>query len=164
MCINCGGETESTEWGAWCHACGGVAHRKGELFFRLVAVVYGPGGRFPIVYDRSTSDYAYMFKDRWIGPSNQEVLDLFRDAMKWVPADQQPRYIAAAEAIIAAMKGTPDLDGYRRPHTRVAHGSLDAVIALSYHDVKGHGTDSDLRIAITPTTTKEEALIIGIAQ
>jgi len=126
MCPTCKGETRDSQFGSWCDPCGGVSYKPGVLFFRHVATVDGPGGRFPVVYDLSTSDYAYMFKD---------------------PAPSRPGR---------------DLDGFRRPTVRVAHGSLDAMVALSYKDVKGDESAPPL-LSVAPTSTKEERYILGVA-
>lgn len=123
-CKNCGGAAIMNEWGPWCDACGGVPLRPGELIFRHVATVYGPGGRFPIVFDATTSDYAFMHR-KLNPPSNKR-----------------------------------DIDGFRRPRVRVSHGPLDAIIAVSYPDVRGEGDDAQIRIAAAPSSTELEKRIV----
>lgn len=123
MCPTCNGETSELErWGPWCDTCGGVSFKPGQLFFRHVATVYGDGGRFPIVFDVSTGDYAYMHKE----PNP--------------PSDKK------------------DIDGFKRPTVRVSHGSLDAVIAVSYPDVRGDSGEAHL--AAAPSATPEEKAIV----
>jgi hypothetical protein len=93
------------------------------VFFRHVATVDGPGGRFPIMYDESTSDYAYMHKTP-NPPTNKT-----------------------------------DMDGFKRPRMRVSHGSLDAVIAVAYPDVRGEdGGQPELSAA--PSATESEKAIV----
>lgn len=112
-------------WGSWCDPCGGVYIRPGVQLIRHVATVEGAGGRFPIVFDLSTSDYAYVFKD---------------------PHTEAPV--------------KRDMDGFHRSHLRIAHGTLDAAIALSYPDAKGNGTEVFLSAA--PSSTHEERkLVLG---
>jgi hypothetical protein len=122
-CVTCNRETHDNAWGPWCDVCGGVSFKPGQVFFRHVATVYGPGGRFPIVWDTSTSDYAYMHKD----PNPPSL--------------------------------KRDIDGFRRPPVRVSHGSLDAMIALSYPDVAGDGESPTLVSA--PSATPHERSLIG---
>lgn len=123
MCPNCDGPVNFTLFGAWCDTCGGVATRKGLLFFRHVATVDGAGGRYPIVFDVSTGDYAHMH------PGTQPDTG-------------------------------PKVEGeFRRPHVRVSHGSLDAVIALAYPDAKGDGEEAP-ELSAAPTATPEERAII----
>jgi len=130
-CVTCHSDTHESRWGPWCDACHGVSIAPGQLFFRHVATVEGPGGRFPIVFDLSTRDYAYMFKDP-------------------VPAPPRER------------RGVDDMDGFRRPPMRIAHGTLDAMIALSYGDVKGDGDGTNLELSASPASTPEERILIGV--
>lgn len=124
MCPTCKGETQETAFGQWCDPCGGVSFKPGQLFFRHVATVEGPGGRFPIVWDISTSDYAYMHKDH--NPESAKV----------------------------------DMDGFRRPRARVSHGSLDAMIAISYSDVRGGVDGAELLLSAAPSATPEEKALV----
>jgi len=124
-CVSCKGDTVDNPWGPWCDACGGVSFKPGQLFFRHVATVDGPGGRFPIVYDVSTSDYAYILKD-----PNPDVDKI-------------------------------DGDGFHRPSAQVVHGSLDAVIAISYPDVRGGGPDQP-SLFPSPASTPEERQLMGV--
>lgn len=127
-CFMCGGQThDDNPWGPWCDACGGIAAGPGRLLFRHVATVEGPGGRFPIVWDVSTSDYAYMLK-------TPHPPDPKRDKQR-------------------------DMDGFKRPRVQVAHGTLDAVIAISYPDVKGEA-DEGVYLYPAPTSTEEERAIM----
>lgn len=57
-CLGCERQVPVTAVGVWCDACGGVAIRPGDLLLRHVATVDGVGGRFAIVFDKSTSDYS----------------------------------------------------------------------------------------------------------
>ncbi len=57
-CRGCGATVPDWYGVPWCDRCGGVAKRPGVLLLRHVATADGAGGRFPIVFDRSTSDYA----------------------------------------------------------------------------------------------------------
>lgn len=55
------------DMGLWCDRCGGVMLPGPEgprLFFRHVATADGAGGRFPIVWDISMSDYMVLTKER----------------------------------------------------------------------------------------------------
>lgn len=125
MCVTCKGETKETTFGPWCDVCGGVSFKPDQLFFRHVATVDGPGGRFPIVYDMSTSDYAYMHKEP-NPPSNKR-----------------------------------DIDGFHPPRARVSHGSLDAMIAISYPDVRAPiGQQSEVHLSASPKATPEEMVLI----
>jgi hypothetical protein len=102
-----------------------VSFRPGTLFFRHVATVEGPGGRFPIVYDLSTSDYAYMHKD--LNPESDKK----------------------------------DIDGFRRPRARVSHGALNAVIAVSFPDVRPReGEEGGVFLSAAPSATPEEKAIV----
>lgn len=121
-CSNCNRDTNDTKWGPWCDPCGGV-HVNGKLFFRHVATVDGPGGRFPIVFDISTSDYAYMM--RVVNP----------------PSEKR------------------DMDGFSRPLLAVAHGTLDAMIALSFPDAAGDGSRQP-ELSAAPSSTELERAII----
>jgi hypothetical protein len=87
-----------------------------------VATVDGKGGRFPIVYDLSTSDYAFMHKDP--NPNAGEV----------------------------------DFDGFHRPPVQVSHGSLNAVISVSYPDARGG--EGEVEISAAPSATPEEKAIV----
>lgn len=122
MCQNCRGEVVYNDWGPWCDRCGGVYFKPGVVFFRHVATVEGQGGRFPIVYDLSTSDYAFMHKEP------------------------------------AAVDGKTDLDGFHKPGVNVSHGSLDAVIGISWPDARGEGAEAELSAA--PSATDEEKALI----
>lgn len=62
--------------GNWCDSCGGVAGRKGLILLRHVATLDGKGGRFPIVYDISTSDYAATFPKAPDAPVMQMLSDM----------------------------------------------------------------------------------------
>ncbi len=57
-CPGCGTTVPPYFLGPWCDTCGGIMARPGVLLLRHVATVDGPGGRFPIVFDRSCDDYS----------------------------------------------------------------------------------------------------------
>lgn len=85
----------SSDWGPWCNTCGGVRFKPGPLFFRWAATVQGPGGTFPIVYDISTSDYAYMHKTA-NQPSDKKDIDGFRRPTRQVSHGTLDACIAVA--------------------------------------------------------------------
>jgi hypothetical protein len=51
-----------------------------------------------------------------------------------------------------------DIDGFRRPRARVSHGSLDAVIAVAFPDVRGPDTLPELSVA--PSATPDEKALV----
>lgn len=81
LCRGCGIEAKDTSLGAWCDSCGGVAIRPGkdgakpELLFRHVCTLDGKGGRFPVVYDQSTADYAM--------PYDREIKEYIKENDEW---------------------------------------------------------------------------------
>ena len=56
-------------------------------------------------------------------------------------------------------RDTKDVDGFKPPHVRMSHGTLDAMIAVSYPDVKG-GPDDDVTVAPAPSATDGEQAIV----
>jgi hypothetical protein len=83
------------------------------------------------VFDISTQDYAYMFKDPL--PPRARAGDI-----------------------------DGDVDGFRPSPVRIAHGTLDAMIALSYGDVRGDGDGTNLEVSASPVSTPEERRLIGV--
>jgi hypothetical protein len=124
MCPNCGGSVQETLFGPWCDPCGGVVFKPGPPFFRHVATVDGAGGRYPIVFDVSTGDYAHM-----------------------------------RPGVLRVAAGRSVEGEFKRPMVEVAHGSLDAVIALSYPDAKGEG-EGPPELSSAPSATPEERALI----
>ncbi len=127
ICQGCGREARDWFGDAWCDHCGGVMARPGFLLFRHVATVDGPGGRLPIVWDESTSDYK------------------FRYAHEAKPS----------EAYRRAMEDfNPDFHRRRPANFRTQHGSFDSVLALAGSIAKG--SSDGIELSFAPTSTEEE--------
>ena len=103
--------------------------RPGLLIFRHVANVDGAGGRLPIVWDESTSDYKFRY------PYTPKPSEKLRKS------------------------GIEGLDfRLRTPRFLSAHGSLDGVLALALPWAKGEGNEVELSAAPT-STQEERALL-----
>lgn len=129
ICRGCGRQSHDWYGDAWCDACGGVMARPGFLIFRHVATVDGKGGRWPIVYDESTSDYKFRY-----------------------PRVDKPSAKAKAAGI-----DTIDFGRSRRQFL-TAHGSLDGVLVLALPRAKGNGDEVELSAAPT-STDEERTLL-----
>ena len=139
-CLECGGPTMDERWGRWCTPCGGVFTKKGQLMFRHVATVRGSRGISPIVYDLSTSDYAYMLLGNGKAPTTVRC-----------PSCNH-------EFDVLARKAGKDLDGFKSPPVQVIHGSLDGVIALAFPDVRVEGEMPSLHPAPSATLWERRLL------
>lgn len=95
--------------------------RPGLLIFRHVATVEGAGGRLPIVWDESTSDYKFRY-----------------------PYTPKPSEKLRRIGIDADFK-------FSRPNFLSAHGSLDGVLALALPWAKGSGDEVELSASPTST-------------
>lgn len=76
-CEGCGRDAEVVLLGPWCDECGGVASRPHTLLYRHVATVDGKGGRYPICFDHSTSDYVAAH-ERLVPSPFKKDMDGFR--------------------------------------------------------------------------------------
>ena len=129
VCMGCGRLSNDWYGDAWCDQCGGVMARPGLLIFRHVANVDGAGGRLPIVWDESTSDYKFRY------PYTPKPSEKLRKS------------------------GIDGLDFMlRTPRFLSAHGSLDGVLALALPWAKGEGNEVELSAAPT-STQEERALL-----
>jgi len=134
ICQGCGLECRDWYGDAWCDHCGGVMARPDLLIFRHVATVDGKGGRLPIVYDESTSDYKFRYPHT---PKPSEALK------RKIDDGFNPDFVRRRSAGFLS-----------------AHGSLDAILALALPWAKGDG--SEVELSASPTSTVEERTLLGI--
>lgn len=99
------------------------------LIFRHVATVEGAGGRLPIVWDESTSDYKFRYP--------------------YTPNPSKKMKRAGIDGFDFA---------FRTPSFLSAHGSLDGVLALALPWAKGSGDEVELSASPT-STQEERALL-----
>lgn len=102
--------------------------RPGFLIFRHVATVEGNGGRLPIVWDESTSDYKFRY------PRIEK------------PSPKMQRNIDAIDFV------------RRRAQFLTAHGSLDGVLAIALPFAKGNGDEVELSASPTSTAQERSLL------
>lgn len=96
-CAGCEQTVPVNLHGPWCDFCGGVASRPGSLLLRHVATLDGEGGRYPICFDNSTSDYTSAYERTSPSPFKRDM-DGF-----------QPHHLACVlhgslDSVIAAMQ------------------------------------------------------------
>jgi hypothetical protein len=146
-CSGCGVEAKETWWGPWCDRCGGVMiGDPPKLFFRHVATVDGPGGRFSVVYDISTADYAVTYPR--LGSTTVQC----RHCGQETPVDPEGERRRAASAAEL---------GFHLPPVSTTHGSLDAVLAAIQPFARGKGDDIP-ELSRAPSATAEECALLGI--
>ena len=128
-CVGCNRE-EAHDWygDAFCDSCGGVMARPELLIFRHVATVDGLGGRLPIVWDESTSDYKFRYPHK-PNPSKK---------LRKHGIDQE--FIS------------------RIPRFLTVHGSLDGVLDIALPIAKGEGEEVELSAAPTSTLEERALL------
>lgn len=123
-CLSCKQEGVETLWGCWCDRCGGVAldgPAGPRLFFRHVATADGAGGRFPIVWDISTADYAVLLPKRNERKGRDE--DGFRPPT-WLTAH------GSLDAVIAAIQPYAQGDSEEWPVLSAAPTATEAELDL----------------------------------
>ena len=128
ICRGCGRQSRDWFGDPWCDECGGVMARPGFLIFRHVSTVDGKGGRLPIVWDESSSDYVFRYPKK-LNPSEKlkENIDTF-DFIRRIPP-----FLATG-------------------------GSLDAVLAIALPLVKGDGDSVEISAAPTSTLEERALL------
>lgn len=139
-CKGCNRETVENAWGHWCDNCGGVVvGNPPKLFFRHVATVDGPGGRYPIVFDVSAGAYGVAW-DRKV------TLVKCIHCGQQTPSDDHRKDLTRLDEL--------------RPHGYYSkRGTLDAMLAFIQPIARGDGEDFP-EISAHPNATDEEKLII----
>jgi hypothetical protein len=128
-------------WGEWCDPCGGVMLGSPPiLFFRHVATLRGKGGTFPIVFDKSTDNYAIAWP-RLI--ANVRCIHCGRDT----PAEVR--------------KGLTNLDDMRPSGFYSTRGSLNEMIAIGQPLAKGQFDELPEKF-VAPSATVEEVEIVNL--
>ena len=118
-CVGCNGLAVEMIYGQWCDTCGGLAIRPGVLLLRHVATVEGAGGRYPIVYDLSTSDYSAC----WPRPKDAED----RGSLDPDGFRSPPVYTVhgTLDAVIAVMQPQAKGEAEEWPSLEAARSSTD---------------------------------------
>lgn len=129
FCVGC--ERVVHDWfgDPFCDFCGGVMSRPGFLLCRHVATVEGVGGRLPIVWDESISNYKFRYP--------------------YTPKPSEKMKRAGIDGFDFSFRTSGFLS---------AHGPLDAVLALALPWARGDGQEVELSLAPT-STPEEKALL-----